>query len=94
MLPFVLIRPHVHVRWLQGKAAALHVPASGKQQQAKSEEEARGPHLRFSAEAKFLSGHVFVSDGLILNLPYAAQEVQQPLLPDSHHGLATGCTQQ
>lgn len=39
------------------------------------------PPIKFSAEARFLSGHLFVSDGLILNLPDAAKEVQHlPLI--------------
>ncbi|CAL8464610.1 g4145 [Coccomyxa elongata] len=48
-------------------------PASRAQAQGKAEGDAQV--VRFAAEGKFLSGHIFVSDGVIHGLPSAAKEV-------------------
>lgn len=54
--------------FMQGK------PASRAQAEGKAKGDAE--NVRFAAEGKFLSGHIFVSDGVIHGLPSAAKEVR------------------
>ncbi len=56
---------------LQGKAAPLALADTPGGVKAKVGSE----DVRFAAEGKFLSGHLYVSDGIIHGLPCAAKEV-------------------
>lgn len=53
--------------FMQGKSAS--------RPQAQGNAEDGAEDVRFAAEGKFLSGHIFVSDGVIHGLPSAAKEV-------------------
>lgn len=62
---------------MQGKAAPA-TPSSAAARAAAAEdaaEEGSGSSVRFTAEAKFGAGHLFVADGLAHSLPEAAREV-------------------
>lgn len=68
------------VVFCQGKPAATTQAGSHKGDNAKVGSE----NVRFAAECKFLSGHLYISDGLMHGLPTAAKEVSAQLPAERH----------